>query len=148
MDKRSTYETLVKQATSVLQDETNQLANMSNLVSIIHHGFNFWWTGFYFVESEELVLGPFQGPVACTRIGYGKGVCGTCWETQSPQVVGNVHEFEGHIACSAESNSEVVIPILQNGKTIGVLDVDSTTFDQFDEVDVEYLTKLVHLIWQ
>lgn len=145
--KDATYQTVLSQAQALVSDETNRLANMSNVCSLLHHSFCFWWTGFYFVDGEELVLGPFQGPVACTRIGYGKGVCGAAWKENVAQVVPNVHEFVGHIACNSESNSEVVVPITENGKIIGVLDVDSKEYDTFDETDVHYLTEIIRLIW-
>ncbi len=146
MTKAEKYETLLKQAESLLVDETNTLANMSNVCALLHHGLGFWWTGFYLMDGDELVLGPFQGPVACTRIGYGKGVCGHAWKEQLSVVVPNVHEFEGHIACSSESNSEIVLPITKDGEIIGVFDVDSKEFNTFDETDVIYLQKILSLI--
>ncbi len=147
-DKTNKYRILFIQAEALIEEESNRLANMSNLCSLIHTSFGFWWTGYYFVEGNELVLGPFQGPVACTRISYGKGVCGRAWENKTSLAVPNVHEFEGHIACSGESNSEVVIPIWENNEVIGVFDVDSIHYDAFDQVDIDNLTKLVGLIWK
>lgn len=145
--KEEKYQTVLKQAQALVNDEPSLLANMANLTSLLHYEFGFWWTGFYMVEEQELVLGPFQGPVACTRIGKGKGVCGTAWESNQAQVVDDVHQFEGHIACSSESNSEVVVPIHQNGQVIGVFDVDSRNFGEFDQTDVKYIEKLLSLLW-
>ena len=147
MSKQEQYNLVIKQAEALFSDESNTLANMSNLCSLLHHSFGFWWTGFYMIDNEQLVLGPFQGPVACTRIDKGKGVCGTAWAENKTQIVPNVHEFDGHIACSAESNSEIVLPVVQRGDVIGVLDIDSKEFDTFDEVDAENLRKLLALIW-
>ncbi len=147
MGKQEQYELVIKQAEALFSDESNTLANMSNLCSLLHHNFGFWWTGFYMIQDDQLVLGPFQGPVACTRIDKGKGVCGTAWAENQIQIVPNVHEFEGHIACSAESNSEIVLPIVQRGDVIGVLDIDSKEFDTFDQIDAENLQKLLALIW-
>ena len=124
---------------SVVAGETDMIANMANVASILHETFGFWWTGFYRVEGKELVLGPFQGPLACTRIPYGKGVCGTAWAKNETVIVPNVHEFAGHIACSGESNSEIVVPVRQNGEVIAVLDIDSKEFSTFDKIDKEYL---------
>jgi GAF domain-containing protein len=147
MSKQEQYNLVIRQAEALFSDESNTLANMSNLCSLLHHSFGFWWTGFYMIENDQLVLGPFQGPVACTRIDKGKGVCGTAWAENKTQIVPNVHEFEGHIACSAESNSEIVLPVVQRGDVIGVLDIDSKEFDTFDEIDAENLQKLLALIW-
>lgn len=124
---------------SVVAGETDMIANMANVASILHETFGFWWTGFYRAEGKELVLGPFQGPLACTRIPYGKGVCGTAWAKNETVIVPNVHEFAGHIACSGESNSEIVVPVRQNGEVIAVLDIDSKEFSTFDKIDKEYL---------
>lgn len=140
------YNTLYKQAEALVADESNFLANMSNFCALLHHGFGFWWTGFYLIDGDELVLGPFQGPVACTRIKIGKGVCGTAWKLNQPITVPDVHAFEGHIACSSATNSEVVVPIYKEGQIIGVFDIDSTEFDSFDETDVKYLEKILSLI--
>lgn len=148
MSKSERYQTLLRQFEALTSDEASMQANMSNMLALVHLEFGFWWTGFYFVEGKELVLGPFQGPVACTRISKGKGVCGTAWEQKKTQIVADVHQFPGHIACSAESNSEIVIPISHHGEIIGVLDVDSTDFDCFDETDERYLQKMLSLIWK
>ena len=111
------------------------IAKMGNVAALLHEAFGFWWTGFYRVDGQQLVLGPFQGPIACTRIPYGKGVCGTAWEKDEIQLVPNVHEFPGHIACDNASNSEIVIPMHRHGEVFGVLDIDSPVFDRFSEED-------------
>ena len=139
MTKEEQYKETVAQVASVVAGETDMIANMANVASILHETFGFWWTGFYRVEGKELVLGPFQGPLACTRIPYGKGVCGTAWAKNETVIVPNVHEFAGHIACSGESNSEIVVPVRQNGEVIAVLDIDSKEFSTFDKIDKEYL---------
>ena len=146
---------MLAQAAAVVAGETDLIANMANVAALIHETFGFWWTGFYRVtpsdspikgERKELVLGPFQGPLACTRIPYGKGVCGTAWEKNETVIVPNVHEFKGHIACSSESNSEIVVPVRQNGEVIAVLDIDSKEFNTFDEIDKKYLEQIVKLL--
>lgn len=119
---------------------------MANLSSLIATHFEHHWIGFYRVKDKSLILGPFQGPVACTKISYGKGVCGTAWKTKTTQVVSDVHSFQGHIACSPYSNSEIVIPCLENEKVYAVLDLDSTEFNAFDTTDVKYLEQLVRLL--
>ena len=148
MTKEEQYKETVAQVTSVVAGETDMIANMANVASILHETFGFWWTGFYRVQNTdryadrvqtELVLGPFQGPLACTRIPFGKGVCGTAWAKNETVIVPNVHEFAGHIACSGESNSEIVVPVRQNGEVIAVLDIDSKEFSTFDKIDKEYL---------
>jgi len=139
MTKEETYKEVAAQVASVVAGETDMIANMANVASMLHETFGFWWTGFYRVEGKELVLGPFQGPLACTRIPYGKGVCGTAWAKNEALIVPNVHEFAGHIACSGESNSEIVVPVRQNGEVIAVLDIDSKEFSTFDKIDKEYL---------
>lgn len=140
------YELVVKQVQSLVADETDQIANLANTVAVLKETFGFWWVGFYLVKGEELVLGPFQGPVACTRIGFGKGVCGTAWKEEKNIVVLDVHQFPGHIACSAASNSEIVVPVFSSGKVTMVLDIDSTAFNTFDETDAEHLEKIVSLL--
>ena len=139
MIKQETYKTLLPQIESLVAGETNAIANMANVAAALHEAFGFWWTGFYRVEGQQLVLGPFQGPIACTRIPYGKGVCGTAWQRAETLIVPNVHDFPGHIACSSASNSEIVVPILHDGQAIAVLDIDSTEFAAFDETDKYYL---------
>ncbi len=122
------------------------IAKMANVSAALHETFGFWWTGFYRVENDELVLGPFQGPIACTRIKYGRGVCGTSWQRGETVIVPNVHEFPGHIACSSASNSEIVVPLIRDNKVIAVLDIDSTEFGTFDETDKAYLEQIVGLL--
>ena len=122
------------------------IAKMANVSATLHETFGFWWTGFYRVENNELVLGPFQGPIACTRIKYGRGVCGTSWQREETVIVPNVHEFPGHIACSSASNSEIVVPLIRDNKVIAVLDIDSTEFGTFDETDKAYLEQIVGLL--
>ena len=121
---------------------------MANIAAMLHETFGFWWTGFYRVdpESAQLVLGPFQGPVACTRIAFGKGVCGTAWERRSTVVVPDVHQFPGHIACSSASNSEIVVPVFRDEEVVAVLDIDSTDFNTFDDTDKEWLERIVSLL--
>ena len=144
--KTARYETLYRQAKAVLESENDLTANMANLSAMIHREFGFWWTGFYRVCNEELVLGPFQGPIACTRIAYGKGVCGTAWERQETIVVPDVEEFPGHIACSSESRSEIVVPVWRDDKVMAVLDIDSEKLGTFDETDKIWLEKIVSLL--
>jgi len=145
--KEEKYESLIPQITGLLYGETNLVANLSNIAAALKEAMNFFWVGFYLVDSEdELVLGPFQGPVACTRIRKGKGVCGSSWERNETLIVPNVDEFPGHIACASASKSEIVIPIKKDGKVIGVLDVDSDQLNDFDEVDQRYLEQILNLI--
>ena len=147
MSKSTAYEELLNEVKSVIQDENDKIACMANVAALIHERFGFWWTGFYRVIGEELVLGPFQGPVACTRIRKGRGVCGTSWNEARTVIVPNVHEFPGHIACSSLSNSEIVVPVFNEcGNVTGVLDIDSRDFDTFDETDAEWLEKICRLI--
>jgi GAF domain-containing protein len=146
MNKTEKYENLYKQLESLLEGETDQIANMANMAALIHETFGFWWTGFYIVKGEELVLGPFQGPIACTRIPYGKGVCGTAWQRQETIVVPDVEEFPGHIACSSLSRSEIVVPIFSNNSVYAVLDIDSKELATFDNIDKEWLEKIVELL--
>ena len=145
MTKEETYQTLLPQIQALVADETDIVANMANIAAALHEAFGFWWTGFYRVVGNELVLGPFQGPVACTRISFGRGVCGTAWERGETVIVPNVHEFPGHIACSAASNSEIVVPVRRNGQIVAVLDIDSAEYNIFDAIDKQYLEKLVLL---
>ncbi len=144
--KTEKYQSLFPQIAALLASETDQIANMANISAVLKEVFSFWWVGFYIVKQEELVLGPFQGPLACTRIQKGKGVCGKAWATQQSINVPNVADFEGHIACSAASKSEIVIPIMQQEKVIAVLDVDSEHLNHFDEIDELYLSKIVALL--
>ena len=146
MTKQETYQTLLPQIESLVAGETDTIANMANVAAALHEAFGFWWTGFYRVEGQQLVLGPFQGPIACTRIPNGKGVCGTAWQRAETVIVPNVHEFAGHIACSSASNSEIVVPIIRNGQVIAVLDIDSTDFNTFDETDRLYLEQIARML--
>lgn len=144
--KESRYQKLYQTIAAVTQGETDTIANMANTAALIHESFGFWWTGFYIVKGEELVLGPFQGPVACTRIGFGKGVCGTAWKRRESIIVPDVEEFPGHIACSSLSRSEIVIPIFKDEDIIGVLDIDSKELSTFDETDRVWLEKISALL--
>lgn len=146
MNKTEKYELLFEQVKALIQNENDVIANMSNIAAIIHETFNFWWTGFYRVIDNELVLGPFQGPVACTRITYGKGVCGTSWKEGKTIIVKDVHEFPGHIACSSASKSEIVVPIFKDYQVVAVLDIDSENLATFDETDKEHLEKICEMI--
>ncbi len=142
MTKQETYKSILPQIEALMAGETDMIAKMANVAAVLHEAFGFWWTGFYRVEGQQLVLGPFQGPIACTRIPYGKGVCGTAWQRAETVIVPNVHEFAGHIACSSASNSEIVVPIMRNKQVIAVLDIDSTEFGTFDETDQLYLEQI------
>ena len=143
MNKTEKYQALHEQIEALLNKENDEIANMANVAALIHETFNFWWTGFYRVIDNELVLGPFQGPVACTRIAFGRGVCGTSWKEAQTIIVKNVHEFPGHIACSSESKSEIVVPIFKENQVVAVLDIDSENLATFDEIDKEWLEKIV-----
>lgn len=144
--KKERYEALLPQIKAVVEDEPDLIANMANVAAMLHETFGFWWTGFYRVEGEELVLGPFQGPMACTRIRKGRGVCGTAWLKEATQVVPDVDKFPGHIACSSASRSEIVVPIFHEGKVIAVLDIDSERLNTFDETDRQNLEKIVKML--
>ena len=140
------YISLLPQIQALLQGENDLIANMANIAAALKETFSFFWVGFYIVKSNELVLGPFQGPIACTRIALGKGVCGTSWKEKKTIIVPNVDLFPGHIACSSASKSEIVIPVFQQNNIIAVLDVDSEHYDHFDFVDEKYLTQIVALL--
>jgi GAF domain-containing protein len=144
--KEEQYIALVPQIKSLITGETNQIANLANIAAALKEQFNFFWVGFYLIEDEQLVLAPFQGPVACTRIQYGRGVCGTSWKENKTIIVPNVDEFPGHIACSSLSKSEIVIPVYKGNSIIGILDVDSSELNDFDAVDEQYLTEIVALL--
>lgn len=144
--KEEKYKELYPQVKSLLEGESDLTANLANISAALKSTFNFFWVGFYLVKEEQLVLGPFQGPVACTRINKGKGVCGTSWEKQEIIIVPDVEQFPGHIACSALSKSEIVLPLFKEGSVIGVLDVDSDELNSFDETDEKYLKQLVALL--
>ena len=142
MTKQERYEALLPQIESLVSGEPDAIARMANVAAVLHEAFGFWWTGFYRVQGNELVLGPFQGPVACTRIPFGRGVCGTAWQRAETVIVPNVHEFAGHIACSSASNSEIVVPLLRAGEVTAVLDIDSKDFNTFDEADKHFLEQI------
>ena len=142
-EKESKYQALLPEVEALTAGETDEIANMANIAAAIQAKMGFHWTGFYRVCGEELVLGPFQGPVACTRIAYGRGVCGTTWKEARTLIVPDVDQFPGHIACSALSRSEIVIPILREGAVVAELDIDSAELDTFDAVDEHYLTVLL-----
>lgn len=144
--KEEQYQTLIPQIEALLFGETDQIANLANVCAALKEQFGWFWVGFYLVKNDELVLGPFQGPVACTRIKKGKGVCGASWEKAETIVVPNVDEFPGHIACASASKSEIVLPLYRKGNIIGVLDVDSEHLAHFDEVDAQYLQQIVKLL--
>ena len=144
--KEEQYSNLLPQIESLLYGETDLVANLANVAAALKEQFGFFWVGFYLVKNDELVLGPFQGPVACTRIKKGRGVCGTSWDLEKTIIVADVEQFPGHIACSSLSKSEIVIPLKKNGQVVGVLDVDSELLNQFDETDEHYLSLIVDLI--
>ncbi len=144
--KEERYEALYPQIKSVVEDETDFIANMANVASMLHETFGFWWTGFYRVIGEQLVLGPFQGPLACTRIKKGRGVCGTTWQKEETIVVPDVEQFPGHIACSSASRSEIVVPIKHDGVVVAVLDIDSASLNTFDDIDKLWLEKIAVLL--
>ena len=143
--KEEKYEVLYRQIEVLMEGESDMIANMANVAAMIHSTFHFWWTGFYRVVGEELVLSPFQGDLACSRIKYGRGVCGTAWKSQTTQVVPDVELFPGHIACSSLSRSEIVVPVWRGGEIVAVLDIDSEHLATFDEVDRLWLEKIVKL---
>lgn len=144
--KADRYALLTRQIEAVVAGEPDLIARMANVASMIHHTFGFWWTGFYRVEGNELILGPFQGPLACTRIAFGRGVCGTAWRDEQTIVVPDVELFEGHIACSSASRSEIVVPLRHEGAIIGVLDIDSCDVETFDSIDQEWLERIAALV--
>lgn len=145
-DKREQYQSLIPQIEALLEGESDPVANQANTIAALKEQFKWFWVGFYAVKNGELVLGPFQGPVACTRIVKGKGVCGAAWEQGKTLIVPNVDAFPGHIACSSLSKSEIVVPIYQNNEVVAVLDVDSEELDQFDQTDAKYLEQIVKLL--
>ena len=142
MSKASRYQEIYKQIWSIVSSETDQIANMANTAALLHEAFGFWWTGFYIARGDQLVLGPFQGPPACTRIPFGKGVCGTAWMRKESIIVPDVEEFPGHIACSSLSRSEIVVPVIQNSEVTAVIDIDSMELDTFDDTDRIWLEKI------
>lgn len=146
VSKEEQYESLLPQIKGLITGEADQIANLANIAAALREQFNWFWVGFYLVKGEELVLGPFQGPVACTRIKKGRGVCGSSWEKSEVIIVPNVDEFPGHIACASASRSEIVLPLYDGAEVIGVLDVDSEHLDHFDEVDAKYLKQVLELL--
>ena len=145
-DKEERYRILLPQIGSLVAGEKDIVANLSNIAAALKQSMNFFWVGFYLVKGNELVLGPFQGPIACTRIGLGKGVCGTSWKERKVMIVPNVDEFPGHIACSSDSKSEIVLPAFKNGEVALVLDVDSDLLNDFNEVDQKYLGEVMKIV--
>jgi L-methionine (R)-S-oxide reductase len=145
-DKAEQYQSLIPQIEALLFGEPDQIANIANMVAALREQFKWFWVGFYLVKGDELVLGPFQGPVACTRIALGKGVCGKAWQDAKTLSVDDVDAFPGHIACSSLSKSEIVVPLFHDGKVVAVLDVDSEALAQFDDVDALYLEQIVKLV--
>jgi GAF domain-containing protein len=143
--KEEKYQSLLPQITALMDDEPDFIANLATISAVLKEAFGFFWVGFYLVKGNELVLGPFQGPVACTRIPFGKGVCGTAWKEQRTIIVPDVEQFPGHIACSSESKSEIVLPLFSEGNVIGVLDIDSNRLNAFDEIDANYLEAVTSL---
>lgn len=140
------YEAIIPQIAALLEAETDLIANLANVSAVLKEAFQFFWVGFYLVKNDELVLGPFQGPLACTRIRYGRGVCGTAWKEQRTVLVPDVEAFPGHIACSSMSKSEIVLPLFKDSKVVGVLDIDSEKLNNFDEIDAREMLKIVQII--
>lgn len=145
-NKADKYKELLPQLDALISSESDLIANLANISAALREAMNFFWVGFYLVKGDELVLGPFQGPIACTRIRMGKGVCGTVWQERKTRIVPDVNEFPGHIACSTGSKSEIVLPVLKNNEVVMVLDVDSDQLNDFDEVDEQYLGQLMQII--
>ncbi|WP_130804268.1 GAF domain-containing protein [Acinetobacter ihumii] len=145
-DKAGQYQALIPQIEAIVADENDVIANLGNICAALKQQFNWFWIGFYLVKGNELVLGPFQGPIACTRIAKGRGVCGSAWQQQQVILVLDVDQFEGHIACSSDSKSEIVLPIMQQGECVAVLDIDSDTLNSFDEIDAHYLKQVVAIV--
>ena len=143
MTKEERYKSLLPQVKGLCEGEDDMIAKMANVAALLHHELGFWWTGFYRVVNDELLLGPFQGPIACVHIAYGRGVCGTAWKERRTVVVPDVEEFPGHIACSSESRSEIVVPVFRNDNIIAVLDIDSRELATFDDTDAHWLEQIV-----
>jgi len=140
--KEETYKSLLPQIQELVKKEQDLIANLANIAAALKHAFGFFWVGFYLAKGDELVLGPFQGPIACTRIPFGKGVCGTAWKERRTIIVPDVEQFPGHIACNSESKSEIVVPLFENGEIIGILDIDCDRLNALDETDAAYLEKI------
>ena len=145
-DKAERYKVLIPQIASLVEGETDVVANLSNTVAALRQTMNFFWVGFYLVKENQLVLGPFQGPIACTRINFGKGVCGASWKEKKTILVPDVEEFPGHIACSSDSKSEIVLPAFKNNEVALVLDVDSDKLNDFDDTDAHYLEQVMRIV--
>ena len=146
LSKAAQYQALLPQLQALTEGEPDVIANMANIAAALKEVFNFWWVGFYLVKDKELVLGPFQGPVACTRIAFGRGVCGTAWKEARTLIVPDVEQFPGHIACSSLSKSEIVVPLFRNEQVWAVLDVDSEHLNAFDETDAKWLSEVISMI--
>lgn len=146
ISKNEKYELLVPQIKSLVESESDLIANLANVSAVLKDAFNLFWVGFYLVKDDELVLGPFQGPIACTRIGYGRGVCGSSWKEAKAIIVPDVDKFPGHIACSSLSRSEIVVPLISDNKVVGVLDVDSLSLNDFDTIDEKYLSEICSVV--
>jgi L-methionine (R)-S-oxide reductase len=146
-DKKAQYESLIPQLEALLRGEDDLIANMGNVAAALAAQFKWLWVGFYLVKGDQLVLGPFQGPVACTRIAKGSGVCGNSWANQETLIVPDVDQFPGHIACSSASRSEIVLPVFSVGEVVAVLDVDSEELSHFDDIDALYLNQIIKLIY-
>ena len=144
--KEEEYQSLIPQVTGLLEGETDLVANMANIAAALKEQFGWLWVGFYVVKNDELVLAPFQGPVACTRIKKGRGVCGSCWQQSTTLIVPDVEKFPGHIACSSLSKSEIVVPVIKEGEVVAILDVDSEEYNYFDDMDKHYLEEVAGLI--
>jgi L-methionine (R)-S-oxide reductase len=144
--KEEQYLELIPQIAAIIEGETDLISNLANITAALKQQFGWFWIGFYLVKENELVLGPFQGPVACTRIKIGKGVCGTAWEQKTALIVDDVEKFPGHIACSSLSKSEIVLPLVRNNTVFGVLDIDHTSYGAFDKTDELFLTEIINLI--
>ena len=145
-NKIEMYQSLIPQIAALIEGEQDLIANLANVTAALKQQFNWWWVGFYLVQNDELVLGPFQGPVACTRIKKGRGVCGAAWQQEKTIIVPDVEKFPGHIACSSLSKSEIVVPIFSQQQVVGVLDVDSEVLNFFDATDERYLKEIVDLL--
>lgn len=146
VEKKEVYKAILPQLEALIAGETDLTANLANIAAVLKETFGWWWVGFYWVKNDELILSPFQGPIACTRIKLGKGVCGTAWKEQKSLLVSDVNTFAGHIACSSSSVAEIVVPIFDKKQVVGVLDVDSDRFDILDETDIYYLEQISQLI--
>lgn len=146
MTKEERYKSLLPQVKALCDSEGDMIAKMANVAALLHYEFGFWWTGFYRVANDELLLGPFQGPIACVHIAYGRGVCGIAWKDRRTVVVPDVEQFPGHIACSSESRSEIVVPIFRGDDIVAVLDIDSRELATFDDIDAHYLEQVVALL--